>query len=309
MPGVSAYKKWRKLTTIQKVALVQRVAELQAQIFNHTFSGIGTLTVGDEDQNYQEEQPGKMVSRFYFWGNHFDYDVARGPFRSTYDWLASYLEIIVNDQITAKEEAEDEEDEEDASFALALARRLADLLPKVFPSLQNPPERSVIWHDDMSLSNVLVNEQGDITALLDWECVSALPLWMAAAVPKFLQGSTREEEPKRQNYADECENESSTPGDNEEDDLDNEGKNELYWIHLMEYEKTQLRQLYHAHMCKLRPGWDAEIEQKALKEDFVGAVFRCGQGFFLKRIAQWIDAIDKGQFPRLKDVLETGLKS
>ncbi|RAO71251.1 uncharacterized protein BHQ10_007263 [Talaromyces amestolkiae] len=308
MPGVSAYKKWRTFTTFQKVALVQRVAELQAQIFHHTFSGIGTLTVGDEDQNHQEEQPGEMVSKFYFWGNHFDYDVARGPFRSTYDWLASYLEIIIKDQITAKEEAEDEEDEEDASFALALAHRLADLLPKVFPSLQNPPERSVIWHDDMSLSNILVNEQGEITALLDWECVSALPLWMATEVPKFLQGSTREEEPKRQDYADESENESSMPGDNEDDDLDHEGKNELYWIHLMEYEKTQLRQLYNTQMCKSRPGWDAEIEKNALKEDFVGAVFRCGQGFFLKRIAQWIDAIDKGQFPRLKDVLETGLR-
>lgn len=33
---------------VSKVDLVQRVAELQAQIFNHTFSGIGTLTASDE---------------------------------------------------------------------------------------------------------------------------------------------------------------------------------------------------------------------------------------------------------------------
>lgn len=307
MPGVSAYKKWRTLTTFQKVALVQGIAELQAQIFNHTFSGIGTLTV-DERQNHNKEEPGELVSMFYFWGKHFDYEVARGPFYSTHDWLASYLEIIIKDQTTAKEEAEDDEDEEDAVFALALARRLADLLPKIFPSLQNPPERSVIMHDDLSLSNILINEQGEITALLDWECVSAMPLWMATAVPQFLQGSVREEEPKREVYADESENESGTPRDGEDDELDNEGKNELYWIHLMEYEQSQLRRLYHAHMCKLRPGWGAEIEQNALKEDFVGAVFRCGQGFYLKRIAQWLDALDKGQFPRLIDVLEAGLR-
>lgn len=109
---------------------------------------------------------------------------------------------------------------------------------------------------------------------------------MVTVVPEFLQGSVREEEPKRQDYADESDNESSMPGDGQDDDLDNEGKNELYWIHLMEYKKTYLRRLYHAHMWKTRPGWDAEIEQNALKEDFVGAVFRCGQGFYLKTIAQ-----------------------
>ncbi|QGA20472.1 hypothetical protein EYB26_008176 [Talaromyces marneffei] len=253
----------------------------------------------------QKQDPGRSHDAT---GNHFDYDVARGPFRSTYDWLASYLEIIIKDQTTAKEEAEDEEDEEDAAFALALAHRLADLLPKIFPSLQNPPEQSVIWHEDMSLSNILINEQGEITPLLDWECVSAMPPWMATAVPKFLQGSVREEEPKRQDYADETENEPETPVDGEDDDLDNEGKNELYWIHLMEYEKTQLRRLYQAQMCKSRPGWDSEIKQNSLKEDFIGAVFRCGHGFSLKRIVQWVDAIDKGQFPRLKDVLEAGLR-
>jgi hypothetical protein len=65
MPGVSVYKKWRTLTTTQKVALVQRVVELQAQIFRHTFSSIGTLTVGDE-QSCQKEQPGEMISGFLF---------------------------------------------------------------------------------------------------------------------------------------------------------------------------------------------------------------------------------------------------
>ncbi|KAH7132858.1 hypothetical protein EDB81DRAFT_763375 [Dactylonectria macrodidyma] len=30
--------------------------------------------------------------------------------------------------------------------------------------------------------------------------------------------------------------------------LDNEGKNELYWIHKMEYEKTQLRNIYTARL-------------------------------------------------------------
>lgn len=113
--------------------------------------------------------------------------------------------------------------------------------------------------------------------------MSAMPLWMATTVPKFLRGSDREEVPKRQDYADDSDNESAR--DSEHDDLDNEGKNELYWIHLMEYENT-LRRQYHAHMFSLRPGWDAKIGRNAIKEDFAGAVFRCDQGFHLKKLAQ-----------------------
>jgi hypothetical protein len=244
----------------------------------------------------------------YFWGSHFDYDIARGPFRSSYDWLSSYLDIIVKDQTAAKEEAEDEEDEEDAAFALALAQRLINLLPKIFPPLQHPPERSVERHEDLPLNNILVYEQGNITAVIDWECVSAMPVWMTTRMPKFLEGSDREEEPKRQEYADESAKGSDVPGDSEDDELDNEGKDGLYWIHVMEYEQTQLRRLYHASMSQLRPCWDAEVEDSALKQDFVGAGFRCGQCFSLKRIAQWVDGVERGEFPRLMDVLEAGLR-
>lgn len=86
-----------------------------------------------------------------------------------------------------KEEAEDEEDEEDAAFALALAHKLINPTSYNIPSHQSAPEQSVIWHEDLSLSNILINEQGEITALLDWECVSAMPLWMVTVVPEFLQ--------------------------------------------------------------------------------------------------------------------------
>ncbi|KAL3476605.1 phosphotransferase enzyme family-domain-containing protein [Aspergillus californicus] len=306
MPGVSLYKKWRSLNAFQKVALVQRIAEFQAQIFRHTFSGIGTLIMTDETER-QKPQPGPLVSGMFFAGFHFDLDIPRGVFRSSHDWLSAYLEIAIADHTTAKEEAEDEEDEEDAEFALNITHRLISLLPKVFHPLQSPPERSVIWHQDLSLSNILINEQGEITAVIDWECVSAMPLWMATQTPKFLNGSTRDKEPKRATYGDENATIVAPLKDGkeeEEDELDNEGKNELYWIHLMEYETTQLRQSYNASMRQLYPGWDNLVEDSAFKQDFAGAVFRCAFGFHLKRISQWIDAIERGEFPRLLDVLQ-----
>ncbi|RFU73333.1 kinase [Trichoderma arundinaceum] len=232
----------------QKVALVQRMAELQAQISRHEFSKIGTLVVGNDDGSHGE-QPGEVVSNMFFWGSHFDYDIARGPYRSSHDWLAAYLDFVIQDQMAALEKAEHEEDEEDINFALSLARRLVSLLPKIFPSLQNPPERTVVWHEDLSLSNILVDEHGRITAVIDWECISAMPRWVATKAPKFLEGPSREKEPKRQEYNDESARGSEESEDSQDDELDNEGKDELYWIHLMEYEKTQLRKFYYARMC------------------------------------------------------------
>ncbi|OQE35357.1 hypothetical protein PENCOP_c013G04850 [Penicillium coprophilum] len=67
---------------------------------------------------------------------------------------------------------------------------------------------------------------------------------MANGMPEFLTGSTREEEPKREKYADETPEEAQAVGPAIEPDLDNEGKSEMYWVHLMEYETTQLRDLY-----------------------------------------------------------------
>lgn len=191
---------------------------------------------------------------------------------------------------------------------MTLGRRLISLLPKIFPSFQNSPERTVIWHEDLSLGNILVDEEGKITDIVDWEYVSALPRWLTMKMPKFLEGPIREKEPRRQEYADESARGSEVPEADEDNELDNEGLDELYCIHLMEYEQTQLRKFYHARMSQLQPDWDATAKESILKEDFSGAVTRCGGGYYLKRIAQWIDAVEQGEFPRLMDILEAELR-
>jgi hypothetical protein len=128
-----------------------------------------------------------------------------------------------------------------------------------------------------------------------------MPRWVASQVPEFLRGAARETRPDRNCYTD-----VDTPGDL--DGLDNEGKTELYWIHLMEYEQTQLRKVYTARMRQLRPDWDVEVEEGALKVDFLGAVSRCGSGFYLGRIEQWADAVERREYLSLMEVLRVGIK-
>ncbi|KAK1962787.1 kinase-like protein [Colletotrichum sublineola] len=314
MPGTSAYKRWRGMSMAQKRGLVEKVAEYQSEILGQSsgFRSIGTLRPNaikdkkqpqeQQGQKEQEDQvtPSKYVSIVFFWGDNYEYDVPRGPFRSSHDWLNSFLNIAILFYKKELQEAEDEDDSKYAQSGVDVAQKLLDLLPKIFHVLQHPPEQTFLWHDDLSLSNILVDYDGNMTAMLDWECVSTMPSWVVTQVPKFLNGATREEEPKRDGYGD------AGPEDrNDDDELDNEGKNILYWIHLMEFEQTQLRKVYVARMQQLHPDWATRVEYGSLKTDFLEAVHRCRASFDMtKGIPKWVDAVMQGEFPRLADMLQ-----
>ncbi|KAH8884994.1 hypothetical protein GQ53DRAFT_879280 [Thozetella sp. PMI_491] len=180
------------------------------------------------------------------------------------------------------------------------AQKLLGLLPKIFPALQSPPARSFLWHADLSLSNILVDDQGSITALIDWECVSAVPFWAAAQMPKFLGKGGREQEPKCDEYTDE--DFTTAKSGQGEDELDNEGKNSLYWVHLMEYDMTHMRKVYTARMRELQPGWDEEVAECLLRTDFWNATVQCNSGYFLRDVDEWVSAVEKGDFISFLDV-------
>ncbi|EAA32630.1 kinase-like protein [Neurospora crassa] len=330
LEGQPAHLRWRKMNMRQKERLVGRMAEFQAQLSrcgNMTesgFRGIGTLGAtsrGDSDYvDLMMPEPGPMVSPVFFTGERWHYPVSRGPFQSSHDWLRSYLNVIIKEHSATLAQPPpklpddtDREKRESAEGVTRVARKLARLLHKLFPQLVHPPERTVLWHgDSLSLDNMLVDENGRITGVVDWECVSTMPRWVSTQFPEFLRGGVeREEEPHRSRYADVFSDEEASEEGQDggiEDVPDNEGKTELYWIHLMEYEQTQLRRVYSARMGQLMGhGWDAEVEEAALKVDFLGAVAKCAQGLYLKRIEQWVDAVEGKEFVRLGDVLRGGV--
>jgi len=48
------------------------------------------------------------------------------------------------------------------------------------------------------MQNILVVDNGGkISGVIDWECVSAPPLWKACQLPEILGGIIRSEEPQR----------------------------------------------------------------------------------------------------------------
>ena len=311
MEGPSARKRWRTMSMEQKVALTKRFAVFQFELSGlekqePAFKGIGTLDSPERDLQVESQvpqtaaAPGRLVSHEFFMGDHLGYDIPRGPFRSSHDWLSAVLTIIIRHQTLILEKSEDEDDIEDAEDILPVAQSLLALLPKIFSPELTSLESSALHHHDLNLNNILVNEQGEVTAVLDWECVSALPLWMLTEVPKFLDDQPREDEPQRNSYADETPEEAAAEADkrNDSHDLDNEGKNELYWIHKMEYETTQLRKVYKARLKELYPEW---AEERALQNDFYEAVSQC-DGLWFSKARRWAERVEKGESIRFKDV-------
>jgi aminoglycoside phosphotransferase (APT) family kinase protein len=304
MPGVAAYYSWRKMSMADKIWFTEQMAEFQSQLVRHSlddakFQSIGTLSSADDvsEPARGNPKPGRIVANTFFLHNHFNYDVPRRPFRSSHDWLGACLALLRQQATETLEKEDDEDESEDAEDLLHMATRLTTLLPKIFPLLQDPPERTALWHHDLSLLNILVDDDGKVTAIIDWECVSCQPLWVVAAMPDFLSGSTREEEPLRDGYG------SADDDPNGDNDLDAEGKTDLYWEHLMEYEQTQLRKVYTAKMKELWPQWETEATYGRLKSDFHSAVRRCASGWYSGRIEDWADDLEEGKYQRLMDVL------
>ena len=144
-------------------------------------------------------------------------------------------------------------------------------------------------HDDLSQQNILVDkDNGKLTAVVDWECVSALPLWKACQLPEFLESRNCQEKPVKENYS-----------------KDEDGEtNELYWEVLMEYEQTQLRSVFLEGMKRIEPGWVDVFENARQKADFELAVQNCDSTTCLKIITKRLDEVDRGdQVRSLKERL------
>lgn len=147
------------------------------------------------------------------------------------------------------------------------------------------------------MENILVDEDGILTAIIDWECVSVLPLWRACQLPRLIEGRTREVEPKKTEYTPDLPHEaqeSTLPGA-----LDNEGVDTLYWDHLLEYEQTRLRKLFLHEMKTLSQNWISILETNTLRSDFEKAVHNCDNSWCFRIVDRWLNAYAEGNVESL----------
>jgi hypothetical protein len=293
MPGVSLRRRWRKMTWHAKETIVRQLVQYQAQLFSKPFSKIGNLFPVAKGEEAFELGP--IISLTFFWGDHLTHSVTRGPFKNSYEWLVTRLKFALTDQEHILSTNDDEDDIEDAQFAKDLTEELAQELPKVFPPEAGGDE-CILFHDDLSMQNILVDEEGKLTAIVDWECVSAVPLWRACQIPQLLEGRLRDEEPDRDQYMLEVDDERQ-----EFDGFYHEGITIVYWEHLVEYEQTRLRKLFIAEMKMICPGWVATKESNTFKADMEKAVHNCDNLWALKTVKRWFTAYKEGSLYSLID--------
>ena len=62
------------------------------------------------------------------------------------------------------------------------------MVPYLVPSYEDSGlSRPVFWHGDLHLGNIFISPQGAITCLIDWQGTAALPLFLQAKIPQFLE--------------------------------------------------------------------------------------------------------------------------
>jgi hypothetical protein len=307
MPGTTLRMRWRKMTWAAKEEIVKECAKHQSQLFQKQFDKIGNIfpqgsSVGTSEtclsrggEENSRDAIGRIVSLLFFWGDHLTHDAPRGPFTTSLEWLQTRLRFALEDQDRILAKAEDEDEIEDAEYAKEVGNDLAQVLPTVFTAAPHELERTMLFHDDLSMSNILVDEHGKLSAVIDWECVSALPLWRTCQPPQFLKGRVRDERPLREDYM-------PDGGESYDGGLDNEGINVMYWEHLLDYELTQLRKVFVDEMEALSPEWVAIMGENSVKADFNLAVHYF-DGLGGLRVKRWLAAYKEGKVESLAEQL------
>ncbi|KAK7419631.1 hypothetical protein QQX98_003222 [Neonectria punicea] len=283
LPGEVWATHWKSLSYESKEHVVKSFCGFSTQIFRKQLRGIGNIHSMSPSADV-----GRIVSMHFFWDDHIHQNVPRGPFRTTRDWIHAQLALSDNDcqskiaTYSAKTDmdSDDEDDLEDAERTLEIIKKLRPLVDQIFPNGDDSQyESSMLCHDDLSLHNILVDTDGNLTGVVDWECVSALPLWRACCFPAFLVEQPRYHKPDSARYKVEANGEI----------------NELYWEHMKEYELTMLRETYLEEMSRLEPEWMKVFKSSVQKRDLDVAVRNCDNEFLARQIRAWADDVAMGR--------------
>ena len=292
MPGITLDDAWSTMTWPGKCKLVEKLVSASAQLFRLRSKGIGNVykadasnssTSGDSISNGPEVYPEYMVRRItsmpFFWVSRLSLDVYRGPFKSSTDWLTTKLALLKHDTDQPLSSDADSDDEEERDLNREMITLLLRLMPQFFPAGMTGNEDFGLHHDDISQRNIMVNPcTEELTALVDWECVSFVPLWKVCQLPWVLESRERTSEPQTDRY--------EHIGDEPD---------ELYFIHLEEYEKTCLREMFFERMARFEPAWMEIHRFSEAKADFGYAVEECDSWIHRKRVRTWLENAAAGK--------------
>ncbi|KAH6645356.1 hypothetical protein BKA67DRAFT_584837 [Truncatella angustata] len=301
------------MTFSAKEEVVRRIARFSSEIFQKRMRGIGNIFPGEAKVQKivssafichgfgrQTVQRGPFPSSWQWLQSRLDLaeldcygHLEKAKESMTQDTNGSHAVIDTeesqedhdnkdkgDEKMDDRDEDEDDEDDLDVlEDALKIIQKLKVHLPEFFTPTGTEPEPTILFHDDLNRHNILVDEAGELTAVVDWECISALPLWAACRYPSFIDSKSNDVEPIKERYH-----------------QDEHGQvDELFWEHLEDFESTKLRRLFLQEMQRLAPGWVNIFEASQRQRDFDMALDSCDDEFSIRRILTWLEEIESGK--------------
>ncbi|KAF2035027.1 hypothetical protein EK21DRAFT_107656 [Setomelanomma holmii] len=248
---------------LKKEVIVRKVVFYLAQLFQKRFRGLGNLFTTADLQGLQSaDMPDTMLLGSDFSADATGFclsEIVSIPFFSDKHLQANTM--ILNLLATTP-----------PRHANPGPNASSPYFPNSSPS--NEQEAFVLHHHDLNSSNILIGAEHNLTGIINWKCITTLPLWLACDNPKFLIDQPRTAPPNSDEWP-------ITFQDNSTQD-----RNDMYHEHLEGYEKMALRRLYLEEMGRKR------------KKDFEEAVTFLGVEMMASLIERWIEVVEKGDEPR-----------
>jgi hypothetical protein len=293
LPGESLIELSRRIFSKErKERLVHTVANYQSQLLKR----VNLVGSSGSLYNYQASSDnaggGSSAARivevrstflFPFWfGPIAEHSTMLGPYRSSLQMWNAVLQVKIAEQdLVLTSDTSNGDDEKTAEDAKAIIRRLATALLNLIPDSHDAIDETALCHWDLDLQNILVNDGCQITGIVDWESVNGLPFWRALSLPPFFfDDRLREEKPDP---------------DKDGNGPKSQGKNDMYFEHLLEYELTQLSKLYKAQMDQRHPEYTKFQKEYASMRDIERAVHSVTNELTVRYIRRWLDELEQGK--------------
>lgn len=336
LPGEPVNNVWGHYSPTVKEDFVCKMADYIGQLWNLTMSarGVGSLYPAGVTPATPREtlnaifglprlldakpdrvsapgpSVGRICARSFFWEDKIKLNIPRGPFKCGRDWMFAELALVEQHANMTLESPATKCPNPDLWHSI---NRLRGHIFNFFPPELDFLEDFAISHGDLAARNILADEAGTITGIVDWEFVYASPTSAHHLhLPDFLDtgmqlpGAKTPEptEPRRRRRRRRALDSSCVSISDSEPQPQSPPCKPTYST-LMQHDMLRLRRVFRARLARVCPQWkyDSQDKRCAMQRDFVRVVGTlCFDGRSnLAEINEWLDAFEgKNRSPEKK---------